>query len=62
MAAPGSAKTRDANASQSTEHNGLTAERRGTEQGNSWHVWKQVIIAELLNLFDGGRGGGNNPR
>jgi len=53
MSAPGSAKAPDKSAVECEKKKEEAREKKErSDAASPWHIWKQVLIAELLNLLE----------
>lgn len=54
MSAPGSAKAPDKSAVEfeKKEEEEAREKKERSDAASPWHIWKQVLIAELLNLLE----------
>jgi hypothetical protein len=53
MSAPGSAKAPDKSAVEFEKKKEEAREKKErSDAASPWHIWKQVLIAELLNLLE----------
>jgi hypothetical protein len=59
MSSQGWAKAPEA---RSEENKDASQRQAHAEPASTWHVWKQVVIGEILNVLERRRYDHNNPR